>query len=161
MVHEPTVRAELEGVDAATSEVLAVARVILAAATKDGVAFDVANIAAETGLAVEQVRSICASPTYQAALRTQFLTLASHALTNGARAMDAIIQNVDSNPTHKVAAYRALVETIRAFDKSGGKPPEADPGDEYEEWLEKQKRKRHAGTGRTRVDPQAEQGQGD
>tara|TARA_R110002126_G_scaffold197091_1_gene345000 strand:+ start:5004 stop:5417 length:414 start_codon:yes stop_codon:yes gene_type:complete len=133
---------QLQGVDADTTEVLAAARVILAAATKDGVDFNVATIADTCGMAVEQVQAICASPPYQNALRSQFLAVASHALTNGARQMDKIVQGDDYSASAKVAAYRALVETIKAFDQSGGKPPEKPPeAGEFESWLANQKKK--------------------
>lgn len=157
--HERTLQTQLEGIDDDQAEMLAVARVILAAATKDDVSFNTAEIAAKVGLPVETVRMITKSPVYQAVLRDQFLSVASHALTNGARQMDKIIQG-DFGPQHKVAAYRALVETIRAFDQSGGKPPAPAPEDEYEQWL-KEQQKRNAGSRRTRHHPQAEQEEGD
>lgn len=161
------------------SEILRVAKVVLAQSLNQKGENTTKGIAKAAGMTVEAVELVLDSECYRQALNAEARRLISHSVTRGVAAMDRIIGDSESTDANKISAFRTVVQTYEAMQAALNGKANDQPLTELQQWLEQKARELpkitvseptttepkseeepDASPGRTRPDPQAEKPQG-
>lgn len=161
-MHHQMVVPKLLGVNEDASDMLVSVRCVIAAATDGEISFTVPAIADRTGLTVDQVRHILASPKYHELMNQEVRQLVAHTLVRGVNVLDRIVNNGEAKNADKIAAHRAIVQTYQALNGQQGPPP-SDAATDFDKLMANLKKTRikveeqNGSEGRTPADPEAEQ----